>query len=105
VTASVFESITQTPNPVQEIKKISDALASLISPSPPHCIKNLFCDGQRLLLDQKAIRSECSNGQIGSLPTFAALAQKKKLADTLSVRFLRAALSISHLQRRSAIRP
>ena len=41
----------------------------------------------------------------GSLPTFAAFARQKKLVDALSVRFLRAALSISHLRRKSAIRP
>jgi hypothetical protein len=38
----------------------------------------------------------------GSLQPFAAFAQQKKRADALSVRFLRAALSILHLQRRSA---
>jgi hypothetical protein len=43
-------------------------------------------------------------GNLGSLPPFAAFAQQKKRADALSVRFLRAALSISHLQRMSAIR-
>ena len=42
---------------------------------------------------------------LGSLPPFAAFAQQKNLADTLSVRFLRAALSISHLQRTAALRP
>jgi hypothetical protein len=42
---------------------------------------------------------------MASEPTFAAAAQQKKRADALSVRFLRAALSISHLQRMSAIRP
>jgi hypothetical protein len=41
----------------------------------------------------------------GSLPPFAAFAQQKKRADALSVRFLRAALSISRLQRRAAFRP
>jgi hypothetical protein len=35
---------------------------------------------------------------------FAALARQKNLADTLSVRFIRAALSILHLQRRAAYR-
>jgi hypothetical protein len=41
---------------------------------------------------------------LGSLPPFAAFAQQKKRADALSVRFLRAALWTSHLQRMSAIR-
>mgnify|MGYP007055201571 CR=1 FL=1 len=41
----------------------------------------------------------------GSLPPFAAFAQQKKRADALSVRFLRAALSISRLQRSAAFRP
>jgi len=41
---------------------------------------------------------------LDSLLPFAAFAQQKKLADTLSVRFLHAALSILHLQRRSAVR-
>lgn len=41
----------------------------------------------------------------GSLPTFAAFARQKKLVNALSVRFLRAALSISHLQRMAGIRP
>ncbi|MFT5651920.1 MAG: hypothetical protein ACI9TZ_003417, partial [Yoonia sp.] len=35
---------------------------------------------------------------LGSQPPFAAFAQQKTLADTLSVRFLRAGYSISHLQ-------
>ena len=42
---------------------------------------------------------------MGSFPTFAAFAQQKERADALSVRFLRAALSISRLQRRAALRP
>ena len=41
---------------------------------------------------------------MGSLLPFAAFAQQKKRADALSVRFLRAALSISHLQRKSGSR-
>ena len=36
---------------------------------------------------------------------FAAFAQRKKRADALSVRFLRAVHWISHLQRMSPIRP
>jgi hypothetical protein len=44
-------------------------------------------------------------GKDGSLLLFTAFAQPKKLADALSVRFLRAALSISHLQRTAALRP
>jgi hypothetical protein len=39
-----------------------------------------------------------------SLPPFAAFAQQKKRADALSARFLRAALSISRLQRRAVLR-
>ena len=40
-----------------------------------------------------------------SLSTFDVFARQKKLVDDLSVRFLRAALSISHLQRMSGFRP
>ena len=46
------------------------------------------------------VRLEPISGLMYQLP-FAAFARQKNLADTLGVRFLRAALSISHLQRKS----
>lgn len=46
-----------------------------------------------------------ASDSLGSLPPFAASAQQKKRADALKGRFLHAALSISHLQRRAAFRP
>jgi len=45
------------------------------------------------------------SGNLGSEPPLPAFTQLKKQADALSVRFLRTALSISHLPRRSALRP
>jgi hypothetical protein len=53
VTASVFESIAQTPNTVQEIKKISDALASLISLSPLIAAKFNFAMGSDCYLTKR----------------------------------------------------
>ena len=62
----------------------------------------MLSEDDLLAIPKQTLAAPQKNGKVGSFLPFAAFAQQKKRADALSVRFLRAALSISRLQRRAA---